>query len=196
MTVEEAKKEIVAALRELRAILTRWPRQEYPNCLGEDHPGVQKLRDKIGRALAPHLATLDPEPKRFQRFILYDVLNVDELPIDPVRLSRLDHEIERFGGKAPSPVKPKKGATFHPKSGTLTLNGKVLKLLQGERDVLKRLTETGAASFGELQTQHGRPDKVLRSMLRKYSGLDKYISLPGGPGRGGYSTTIKLSDTD
>lgn len=80
-------------------------------------------------------------------------------------------------------------------SGVLTVNGTPLARLEGaDKYVLTLLVEKGAASFGDLKTAHDRPDKVLKALRTKYPALKKYIRLPGGPGRGGYSTTIVLEE--
>lgn len=196
MTEEEAKREIVAGLRELHVILTQGPTRKYRTGLLAAHPQLPKLKEKIARALNPHKATLDPFPREFEMFLRHIFYSVREVPADPVSVLQLEHQMRRFGGKPPSPVKPKKGATFDPKSGTLTLNGKPLSLTAGEKYVLKILVEKRATSFTKLQAAHARPDRVLKALQEKYPGLKKFISRPGGPGRGGYSTTIELTDTD
>ena len=191
MTEEEAKREIVAALRELHVIVTQGPTRVYRTGLCTEHPKLPKLKDKIARALNPHKATLDPDPYCFRTF-LREIFYVREVPADPVAVLRLEHQIKRFGGKPPSPVKPKKGATFDPKSGTLTLDGKPLSLGSGEKHVLAILVEERTATFTKLQEAHSRPDKVLKALEKKYPALQKLIVLPGGPYKGGYSTTIKM----
>jgi len=88
-----------------------------------------------------------------------------------------------------------KGAAFNRTSGVLTVNGKLLARLEGgEKHVLTLLVEKGAASGKDLKIAHDRPDKVLKALRTKYPALKKRISLPGGPGRGGYSTTIVLEE--
>ena len=91
----------------------------------------------------------------------------------------------------------KQGAVpvFNRTTGILTLrNGRTAKLDGGEKYLLTRLVELGSASGSELKDAHARPDKALRALIRKYH-LAKYISLPGGPGKGGYSTTIELDES-
>jgi hypothetical protein len=88
-----------------------------------------------------------------------------------------------------------KGAVFNRTSGVLTVNGTPLARLEhGEKDVLALLVEKGAASFGDLKKAHDRPDRVLKALRTKYPALKKHIILPGGPGRGGYTTTIALEE--
>jgi hypothetical protein len=102
----------------------------------------------------------------------------------------------RNGVSSPQILSKPKGAIFDFTTGKLTLKGKPLSLSNGERFVLTKLVEMRTATITELQTQHPRPDRVLKRLLQKYSALEKYISLPGGPGKGGYSTTIQPSQTD
>jgi hypothetical protein len=90
--------------------------------------------------------------------------------------------------KTPRPI-------LDPETSILTFNGRQLKLTQGERDVLKVLILKGACSLEGLRDANDRPDRVLRGLIKKYPELETYISLPGGPGKGGYSTTIKLATT-
>ncbi len=90
---------------------------------------------------------------------------------------------------------PRNGAVFNRTSGILTVNGMPLARLEsGEKHVLTLLVEKGAASLGDMKKAHDRPDRVLKALLTKYLELKEYIRLPGGPGRGGYSTTISLEE--
>ena len=89
-----------------------------------------------------------------------------------------------------------KAAVFDAATGKLVLKGKSLSLVAGEKYVLTKLVAMRTATFTELQTQHPRPDRVLKGLLNKYSLLKKFITLPGGPGRGGYSTTIEPTQAD
>ena len=103
-TVEQAKKEIVAALCALRVILTQRPRREYPDGL-EHHPEVKELHAKTEKALAPHATTLDPCFPYFRDFIPCDVLPLTELPADQETLDWLNRYVERFGGKQKQPAR-------------------------------------------------------------------------------------------
>lgn len=88
-----------------------------------------------------------------------------------------------------------KGAVFNRTSGILTVDGMPPARLEGgAKHVLKLLVEKRAASSGDLKKAHDRPDKVLKALHKKYPVLKKYIRLPGGPYRGGYSTTISLEE--
>ena len=74
------------------------------------------------------------------------------------------------------------------------LKGKPIKLVGGEKYVLKILVEKRTASYTELQVGHSRPDQVLRRLLAKYPKLKRFIFRPRGGGKGGYSTTIEPSE--
>ena len=89
-----------------------------------------------------------------------------------------------------------KAPVFDATTGKLTLNGKPLSLSSGEKFVLRRLVERRTATFAELQSEHPRPDRVLKRLREKYPALKRFISLPGGPGKGGYSTTIESGGAD
>jgi hypothetical protein len=89
----------------------------------------------------------------------------------------------------PAPAKPR--AVFDAPTGKLVLDGKPLSLSAGEKYVLEKLVAMRTATLPDLQSQHPRPDKVLKGLVKKYPKLKNFISLPGGPGRGGYSTTIE-----
>jgi hypothetical protein len=80
---------------------------------------------------------------------------------------------------------------FDAAGGRLFVKGEWRKLSQGERDVLKFLVSQGTATITELRDHSSSPHKVLKRICEKYPTLKKYITRPGGPGRGGYSTTIK-----
>ncbi len=94
-------------------------------------------------------------------------------------------------GAVPAP------AVFDPEAGTISIEGSNLLLEHGEKYVVKLLVEHRTASLDTLKSAHDRPDRILKRLREKYPVLEKYISLPGGPGRGGYSTSIvaKHSDT-
>jgi hypothetical protein len=85
---------------------------------------------------------------------------------------------------------------FNAETGILTFNGKRLSLSRGEKYVLTILVEKTAAGFAELQNAHPRPDKVVEGLRTKFPMLKKFIFRPGGPGKGGYSTTIRPSETE
>jgi hypothetical protein len=94
--------------------------------------------------------------------------------------------------RQPLPAKAK-GAVLNRGRGTLTVKDRTISLEPVEKHVLQRLVELGTAKGSDLKGQAERPDKVLKSLITKYN-LGKYITLPGGPGKGGYSTTIELGD--
>ena len=85
-----------------------------------------------------------------------------------------------------------KGAVFDDEKGIVVVDGTPIALEASEKYVLRVLVQKGAAKFGELVSQAGRPDRTLKALLKKHKPLMRYITLPGGPGRGGYTTTIKL----
>jgi hypothetical protein len=98
--------------------------------------------------------------------------------------------------KAQKPPKPK-AAIFDATARTLIfLKGKPIKLGLAEKYVLEILVKKRTASFRELQAVNHRPDQVLRRLLDKYPKLKKFIFLPHGGGKGGYSTTIEPSESD
>lgn len=98
-------------------------------------------------------------------------------------------------GEPQAAIVPK--ATFDVTAGTLVfLKGKPIKLGNAERYVLAVLVEKRTASFAELQKANERPDRVLSRMLKKYPRLKRFISLPGGGGKGGYSTTIEPTEAN
>jgi hypothetical protein len=106
-------------------------------------------------------------------------------------LRALDQVDERLGLKSPPSNKTTPaGPLFDAAGGKLFLK-KWLKLCQGEKDVLRVLVAQGTATITELREVHASPHKVLRNLCNKYPPLKKYIKFPGGPGRGGYSTTIE-----
>jgi hypothetical protein len=109
-----------------------------------------------------------------------------------VEIARLEARLLREPAPAEQRQPPKPaGAIFDAAAGTIAFpRGKPIKLTPGERDVMRRLVETGTASLSELQIHHGRPDKVLKRLREKHPRLKKHIFRPGGAGKGGYSTTI------
>ena len=174
---EQAKKDIVAALRELRAILTRRPKQEYPSGL-DRHPEVKKVLVKIERALSPHVKALVPPGSCFRDFLPCDVLPLRQLPADWETLKWLDHYIEDFGGWQKTPTQPTIGMTPEEKTiletladerpMTVTVEGlagtthlsentvkKYLKILEGKTFCCeprpkkgRTITEAGLAAIG------------------------------------------------
>jgi hypothetical protein len=81
-------------------------------------------------------------------------------------------------------------ATLSLSTHKLTVDGKALTLSRTEGHVLALLVSEQTASITKLREQSGEPHRVLKGLRKKYPALTKYISLPGGSGRGGYSTTI------
>jgi hypothetical protein len=106
-------------------------------------------------------------------------------------LRAIDQVDEHLGLKPPPSVKTAtNGPLFDAAGGKLFIK-KWHKLSQGEKDVLRLLVCQGAAAIKELREVHGSPHKVLKTLCKKYPALKKHITFPGGPCRGGYSTTIK-----
>lgn len=84
--------------------------------------------------------------------------------------------------------------TFNRDTGVLSVPGRApFAVTNGEKYLLDRLIELGAASGTELKQCHGRPDRALRRLIGKHD-LASFIYLPGGPGKGCYSTTIKFEE--
>ena len=83
------------------------------------------------------------------------------------------------------------GAVFDKRTGILVVDGQPIALEQGEKFLLQALVEKGAAGTRDLARFSPRPDRTLQALLKKHPALMPYITLPGGPCRGGYSTTIK-----
>lgn len=92
-------------------------------------------------------------------------------------------------------LKNKDVPTFNMKTGLLKIRGNAYTATRSERHVLRVLVERQSATLTELQQANGRPDKVLKGLLKKYPALKKHITLPGRAGHGGYSTTIKPART-
>ena len=130
-----------------------------------------------------------------QRFLLNDVgEDLESVPAPPSMLRKLDGLIEDLSGKAAT-AQPK--AILDATAGKLVfLKGKPITLTNGEKYVLAILVKKRTASFAELQAASERPDRVLGRLLTKYPKLKRFISLPGGGGKGGYSTTIEPSEAD
>ena len=78
--------------------------------------------------------------------------------------------------------------------GKLRIAGETLAFEGQEELVLQALIEAGAATKTELENKSGVSDAVaiLKRIIRKHPQLKDYITLPGGRGKGGYRTTIKL----
>jgi len=216
-TAQAARAGLVQALKSLRAILARGPEEILPArvrlCDPLKDPGDGPDResflrfDEARRAIEAFgkiilggnerggcfNTTIAPAGilESLHLFILQDVGQLDRLPA-PWVLPELDQWIERFGGKQPRAS----AAVFDGNNLTLTLNGKPLSLSSGEKYVLSKLVEMRAATITELRTQNPHPDRILKELREKYPPLKKFISLPGGPGKGGYSTTIEPSQAD
>lgn len=99
--------------------------------------------------------------------------------------------VQERGSAEIEPPAPLPGVTFDPAGGKLFLDGKALSLSRGEKDVLGLLVKEQTATLTTLREVCDRPERVLKRLLKKYPKLRRHISLPGGPARGGYSTTIK-----
>jgi hypothetical protein len=67
-------------------------------------------------------------------------------------------------------------------------------LEHGEKYVVRKLVELRTATGSDLKSAHARPDRVLRSLVKKHPCLKEHITFPGGPGQGGYSTTIEFGE--
>ncbi|MGA2798244.1 MAG: hypothetical protein ABSE63_11740 [Thermoguttaceae bacterium] len=85
---------------------------------------------------------------------------------------------------------------FDPERKILVLKGKPLALESNEEEVLKALVDARAITLQELRNKSLCPqaNKVLTKLLDKYHALKKFIFLPGSKGKGGYSTTIRLTE--
>lgn len=80
----------------------------------------------------------------------------------------------------------------------IIIGDKQIVLELQECAVVEALVKLGAASLPQLKTQSGYkyPAKALKRLIDKHADiLRAVISLPGGRGRGGYSTSIKLAST-
>jgi len=113
------------------------------------------------------------------------------LPAPPSSLARLRHFIEEFGGKAPADV-PLLDLSAGPDKAIIRFGGKRLTLSPNEEYVLTALVSRDAMSLSDLRRQSGdeHADRTLKQLRTKYPTLAKYITMPGGNNRGGYSTTI------
>ncbi|NLY02216.1 MAG: hypothetical protein GXY83_39530 [Rhodopirellula sp.] len=184
-TEEQAKKEIVAALRALRVILTQGPRREYPDEL-KQHPEVRKLNADIERALAPYSRTLDPRDV-FRYFVPCDVLTLTELPADWETLKWLDHYIERYGDATvtwQSQLVKLFGPGEEPE-----VNGKRKPILTAARyDTVQALVEAGETGLTKDQLDHksGHTDarKLLKALADGDADWAEVILFPGTPGKG------------
>ena len=155
--------------------------------------GILKLREVEAEA-ANLSCDSAPWPVRraLGRFVYEDLRDLDRIPAPPSYIRKLDEFIADFGGHVATVAKPlkPKGAVFNLATRVLTLNGKSLSLEIGEQHVLAHLVKNRTASLSDFKGIHERADRVLKGLRQKYPGLKRYISLPGGAGKGGYSTTI------
>ena len=80
----------------------------------------------------------------------------------------------------------------------IIIGDKQIVLEPQEHGVVKALVDMGAATLPELKrkSSYKHPAKTLQRLIEKHGDiLRAVISLPGGRGRGGYSTKIKLAST-
>jgi len=94
----------------------------------------------------------------------------------------------RKSGYSPKPDPPK-----FMDNGLITFpDGRSIRLDGAAADVLECLVDLRATSKILIENKSGRPEaiKVLRLIRKNHSELAPHITLPGGKGRGGYSTTI------
>lgn len=84
---------------------------------------------------------------------------------------------------------------FHP-DGLCTSGDESIRLEDAEATVVQALAELRAASKDSLARCSGLDDAVaiLRRITSKHPMLARAITFPGGRGKGGYSTRIKLAD--
>jgi hypothetical protein len=78
-------------------------------------------------------------------------------------------------------------------NGVVEIGGsQVIKLPDRQADVVQSLVELRACSLTELRRKSLCDDanKVLSAVVKQHPILASHIKLPGGNGRGGYSTTI------
>lgn len=77
--------------------------------------------------------------------------------------------------------------------GRYQVGDKVTVLTGAQADVLQALVELQGASLDELRTHSGAPNPAiaLKQICKSYPLLSPFITLPGGKGKGGYSTTIR-----
>jgi len=70
-----------------------------------------------------------------------------------------------------------------------------IRLDRAEEIVIETLIEARALSKDELITRSGVDDavRILKRIKKKHPAIGKAIVLPGGKGRGGYSTSIKMA---
>jgi len=145
----------------------------------------------VGRRTLPDvLADMSNSGEPYVLAVLERLRGITELPARETNLGLIERLVRELGGKVEAAAVEVRGAVFSRAAGTLTLNGKPLSLTTGERHVLKRLLETGTATLTQLKPVHDHPDRVLKRLRKKHKSLAKHIFLPGGPGKGGYSTTI------
>jgi hypothetical protein len=76
--------------------------------------------------------------------------------------------------------------------GRILIDGEVMALTRNAANVIEALVELRAAPKDELIRRSGVDDapRVLRRIREKFPVLKPYLTMPGGPGKGGYRTTI------
>lgn len=77
--------------------------------------------------------------------------------------------------------------------GKYKVDETMISLTGAQADVLQALVELQGASLDELRTHSGAPNPAiaLKQICKSHPLLSPFISLPGGKGKGGYSTTIR-----
>jgi hypothetical protein len=77
----------------------------------------------------------------------------------------------------------------------LRIAGEPLTITEREDSVLSALVSLQAASKSSLESESGYADavRVLRNLIHRYPALKKSITFPGGKGRGGYRTIIRMA---
>lgn len=80
--------------------------------------------------------------------------------------------------------------------GKIEVGGKVISMHDSQSAVLESLIILRSCTKQQLQDQSGNNDavRVLGRLRKQFPALAPYIELPGGKGRGGYSTRIKPKD--
>lgn len=158
-TEEQAKKEMVAALRALRGILTQRPKQTYPDGLYE-HPEVKKVQARI-EARVPQLAALDPPGgPYFRDYLPCDVLPLTQLPADWETLKWLDHYIAEFGGTVPADGEVECLVTLQQAAAMVNRNKKTLERCKA--DIKENMPAPKVSGGG------GKPDEWVWSELQPW----------------------------
>ena len=94
-------------------------------------------------------------------------------------------------------AKPKSPPVLDPRNGVILFcDGTSLSLEANEQAVLSVLVKRHATTLSVLRLESScdNPDRVLKRLRDKDRRLKASIKLPGGKGKGGYSTTIKLAE--